>query len=144
MVGGSHRVRLKETLSILMLVGLMLLAGFFIYHKYLEYHLRSPEGCDEFGYLNMAKAIDEGELFRDHAKRPFLPELISHLRREFPDENSYRWMIAPHAYHLGKYRGQVYTFDKVVFYDRKGKGFWYKRVRGDTSKLAISDEVRSG
>ena len=91
----------------LMFVGLMLLAGFFIYHEYLKYHLQLPEGCDEFGYLNLAKKIDEGELFANHAKRPFFPDLISHLRREFPNENSYRWIIAPHAYHLYPGRGKI-------------------------------------
>ncbi len=107
MVSEPYRVCLKEVLGILLLIGLMLLVGFFIYQKYLGHHLRLPQGCDEFGYLNMAKAIEERELFGDHAKRPFFPELISHLQNKFPDEDSYRWMIAPHAYHLDPEKGKI-------------------------------------
>ncbi len=60
-----------------------------------------PVGCDEFGYLNMAKAISEGRLFSDHVDRPFADELIHELASKNSNPDSYRWMIAPHAYHLG-------------------------------------------
>ena len=100
MITGYQRENLREILSVVMLVGIMLLMAFYIYQDNVGHHLKLPQGCDEFGYLNMAKAIDEGELFTDHARRPFFTDLISHLQNLFQDENTYRWMIAPHAYHL--------------------------------------------
>ena len=37
MVSGFHGVRLKEEYSILLLIGLMFVVGFFIYHKYVDF-----------------------------------------------------------------------------------------------------------
>ncbi|MDQ8202322.1 hypothetical protein [Pelagicoccus sp. SDUM812003] len=59
-----------------------------------------PAGCDEFGYLNMARAIDAGSTFGNHAERPFIDELLIDLRNQFPTTNHFRWAVAPHAYHI--------------------------------------------
>jgi hypothetical protein len=59
-----------------------------------------PQGCDEFGYLNMARALADGNLLDHHAPRPFFRELHSELKNTFPNADRYRWMVAPHAYHV--------------------------------------------
>ncbi len=76
-----------------------------------------PIGCDEFGYLNMAKAISQGELLGDHASRPFIDGLLADLRVEEPEVDAYRWMIAPHAYHVGP------NDDKIINQYPPGVGF---------------------
>ncbi|MBN2188296.1 MAG: hypothetical protein JW699_02490 [Chitinispirillaceae bacterium] len=74
--------------------------------RYSGYHGDLPQGCDEFGYLNSAKAAAEGKLFKEHAERPFDPELREYLRRSPLDFSSYEYMIAPHAYSLHK-KGKI-------------------------------------
>jgi hypothetical protein len=61
-----------------------------------------PEGCDHFGYLNMAKAISNGRLLSDHTRRPFHKELVAFLKQSDIPYGEYAWMIAPHAYHVEK------------------------------------------
>jgi len=63
-------------------------------------HEKMPIGCDEFGYLNLSKAMDNGVTFSDHTSRPYIEKLLDTLRSEGIDENEMAWMIAPHAYHL--------------------------------------------
>ena len=64
--------------------------------KYANSHEAMPIGCDEFGYLNLAKTIDEG-----HAEnRLYLKELLTTLRVEGIQEQEFSWMITPHAYHI--------------------------------------------
>lgn len=70
------------------------------YYKYSIRHEKLPKGCDEFGYLNMAKAISNDIAFQDHAPRPFLEGLIDTLQQEGLKEQEYIWMVVPHAYHL--------------------------------------------
>jgi len=70
------------------------------YAKYSKRHINLPVGCDEFGYLHMAKAISHGRLFDSHTERPFDKELIPYLENSPFDYKDYAHMIAPHAYHL--------------------------------------------
>lgn len=68
--------------------------------KFSTSHEQMPIGCDEFGYLNLAKAIDEHRVFSDHTQRPWLSGLLDTLRRSGITENEISYMVAPHAYHL--------------------------------------------
>ncbi|MCO6500413.1 MAG: hypothetical protein J5I47_08570 [Vicingus serpentipes] len=70
------------------------------YYKYASHHELLPVGCDEFGYMNMAKAFDKGNVFEDHAPRPFLKGLINKLDQEGISKHEYIWMLIPHAYHI--------------------------------------------
>lgn len=83
----------------LALYGIVLLS--FFYTGYFRYHLRLPEGSDEFGYLNMAKAVANGRLFLEHCERPFDKGLLAHLQKlSFPVDSLH--FICPHAYWLYK------------------------------------------
>jgi len=79
-------------------VAIMIGAGALMrfYHK----HEDLPKGCDEFGYLNQAKAMSEHRTFENHSDRPWLPGLLDTLRSTGITEQEISWMIAPHAYHL--------------------------------------------
>lgn len=66
-----------------------------------------PTGCDEFGYLNMARAIGEGRLLSDHAARPFHEALLADLQSTGRPWKDYAWMVAPHAYHVDDRTFQV-------------------------------------
>jgi hypothetical protein len=70
------------------------------YTVFARYQLSLPLGCDEFGYLNMAKAISENRLFKNHASRPFDKELLSYLKKTYPDYRNYSNLITPYAYHF--------------------------------------------
>ncbi|MBK1875744.1 hypothetical protein [Pelagicoccus mobilis] len=100
-----QRKRTLLAIGTLLLVSLVTTAA----HKhYNPFDHQLPTGCDEFGYLNMAKAISTGQTFADHSQRPFLPELLPALKENIRDPNHYRWMIAPHAYHL------AYSEDRII------------------------------
>lgn len=73
---------------------------FFSYRVFYKYHTHLPQGCDEFGYLFMAKALWDGKLFEDHTLRPFAPQLIEFLRKSSFPLKTYQYVICPHAYHL--------------------------------------------
>lgn len=64
--------------------------------KFAHTHEEMPVGCDEFGYLNLAKHFDEGKL----TDRSYLPELLTHLRASGITEPELSWMVTPHAYHV--------------------------------------------
>ena len=74
---------------------------------YAERHLKLPEGCDEFGYLNMAKAVAKGHLFTSHSYRPFDSQLTKHLRQTTFDLRSYQHVICPEAYHFDPSSGKT-------------------------------------
>jgi len=65
-------------------------------------HEQLPQDCDEFGYLNMAKAFSNGIAFKDHTSRPYFDGLIDELKNNNIPELEYRWMVIPHAYHFSK------------------------------------------
>jgi hypothetical protein len=93
----------KTILYILMAV----VAGAGAWLRFSHSHDDMPIGCDEFGYLNQAHAIETGRIFSDHSDRDFLPGLLQHLRDSEVTEQEFAWMIAPHAYHLDPGTGKV-------------------------------------
>ncbi len=64
--------------------------------KFAHTHEAMPIGCDEFGYLNLAKYFDEGKT----VDRSYLPGLLEHLRTSGITEPELSWMVTPHAYHV--------------------------------------------
>ncbi len=78
------------------------------YFKFSTQHEKLPTGCDEFGYLNMAKAFSNNNTFNDHAPRSFLKDLINTFKQNGINEAEYVWMVVPHAYHFSsKTNGKV-------------------------------------
>ncbi|MGQ0828491.1 MAG: hypothetical protein ACT4ON_08865 [Bacteroidota bacterium] len=73
-------------------------AGVFL--KFNTHQENIPTGCDEFGYMNLAKAFDKKIAFQDHAQRPYLTELLDTLRHSSITENEIEWMVVPHAYYV--------------------------------------------
>lgn len=84
--------------TIIFLVSILFATGAFL--KFSTQHEKLPADCDEFGYLNMAKAFSNNNAFNDHAPRPFFNELIQVLKQHNLNETDYVWMIVPHAYHF--------------------------------------------
>ena len=78
-------------------LGLLLM---FSYTRFYRHHLNLPQGCDQFGYLNLAKAVANGTAFTNPAHRPFEKGLIRHLKESSYPFRSHAWLIAPHAYSL--------------------------------------------
>jgi hypothetical protein len=89
---------LKYPVLVFYIIAIMLA----FYSRYSGLHQTLPEGCDEFGYLNMAKAVSEGRLFKNHADRPFDGGLLEYLKKSHLDYGSYEYMVTPHAYYLHK------------------------------------------
>ena len=78
------------------------------YFKFSTQHEKLPTGCDEFGYMNMAKAFSNNNAFNDHAPRPFLKNLINTFKQNGVNEAEYVWMVVPHAYHFSsKTKGKI-------------------------------------
>jgi hypothetical protein len=71
-----------------------------VYLKFYNNQENMPTGCDEFGYLNLAKAFDNKTVYKDHTQRPYLNELLDTLRDSDIEENEIEWMIVPHAYYV--------------------------------------------
>ena len=88
----------KKYIIYAIIISLLFSIGSFC--KFSVKHEQLPKGCDQFGYLNMAKAFDKGYVFDDHAPRPFFKGLMDTLIQEGLDEKEYIWMALPHAYHL--------------------------------------------
>lgn len=68
--------------------------------KFGVQHEKFPADCDEFGYLNMAKAMSNNLTFKDHTNRTFLSGLIEEFEANNINPLDYVWMIVPHAYHI--------------------------------------------
>lgn len=102
MAGGKHWPIARQGL-IYLFMGLASLIVFFTFFKvFYPYHLKLPIGCDEFGYLYMAKGIDQGKLFQSPTSRPFDPGLTNALKKSSFSFNGYTHVISPHAYHLDR------------------------------------------
>ena len=59
-----------------------------------------PTGCDEFGYVYLARGIAEGRPFDTPAQRPFDRGLLGVVKGSLFGLQSYMELICPHAYHL--------------------------------------------
>ncbi|GEM_PF-1120520 len=92
----------KKYFTKMIIVQLLLSAVFLVIVslKYASHHSALPVGCDEFGYLNLAKAIDTGTVLSNHVERPFFSGLLTFLGQEGIDRSLYENLIVPHAYHL--------------------------------------------
>ena len=87
----------------LIFISMVLVSGFlstYSFTRFYESYLHLPQGCDEFGYLNLAEAIRTGRTFDDHVDRPFFKPLINDLQKSGIEFGSYAWMLAPHAHHI--------------------------------------------
>jgi len=97
---GKHSLILRQGLISIYLALASLIISVSFYKYFYHYHLELPIGCDEFGYLYMAKAIDQGKVFQSPTSRPFDPGLINALKKTNFSLNDYMHVISPHAYHL--------------------------------------------
>lgn len=79
---------------------IILFASLGVYLKFKDNLDKTPIGCDEFGYMQLAKAMDEGKAFKEHAPRPYLPDLLNYLRENGISETELRWTLVPHAYYV--------------------------------------------
>ncbi len=79
---------------------LLILGSFGVALKFSTSHEKIPIGCDEFGYLNLSKAITYDKAFADHTNRPYLNNLLDTLRKLNITENEISYMVTPHAYHV--------------------------------------------
>ncbi len=82
----------KATLYIL----LTLFGSFGLALKFSQSHEKMPIGCDEFGYLNLAKSISGQGV----SEKLYLLQLLDTLRSSSVTEYEIAWMITPHAYHV--------------------------------------------
>jgi hypothetical protein len=81
-------------------IALIILATVGVTARFSHLHEDIPIGCDEFGYLNLASAMEEGITYSHHRDVPWLTGLLDTLRNSGITEPEITWMIAPHAYHL--------------------------------------------
>lgn len=72
--------------------------GFFF--NFSHYQNKVPKGCDEFGYLNLAKAFSENKAFSNIYEKPYFNQLIDTLRHEKLHELEFAYLIAPMSYYL--------------------------------------------
>ncbi len=84
-------------LFLFLLLALCTTGAYFKFHKN---HEDIPIGCDEFGYMSLAKAFDEGTTYQEHVKRPYLPALLDTLRHQGITEREIQWLVVPHAYYV--------------------------------------------
>jgi hypothetical protein len=99
-MGFSNSFKMQYMNNKLVWIIFLVLIGAGVTLRFSTSHEKMPIGCDEFGYLNLAKAMDEGKTFSLHSDKPFLKGLLDTLRREGISENEFNWMVAPHAYHM--------------------------------------------
>ena len=86
--------------TVLVWILVILLAGAGTMLRFYHKHEDLPKGCDEFGYLNQAKAMSEQRTFTNHSNRPWLNGLLDTLLSIGITEQEISWMVTPHAYHV--------------------------------------------
>lgn len=79
------------------------------YLKFHKNHENIPIGCDEFGYMNLAKAIHHNKEFKDHVSRPYLIDLIKILRDSGYSEQEIDWLLVPHSYYVAPHSYQIFN-----------------------------------
>ncbi len=80
--------------------------------SYLKFHKNQeniPIGCDEFGYMNLAKAMHHNKEFKDHVSRPYLIDLLKTLRDSGYSEQEIDWLIVPHSYYVSPHSNQIFN-----------------------------------
>ena len=90
---------------IYLLVTLLALAV--VFYRFNRHGQNLPEGCDEFGFLQMSEAISSGKLFEEHTSRRFMPALVEHLEKAGFRHEDYAWAVAPHAYHVEEHSRKI-------------------------------------
>ncbi|MBK8170944.1 MAG: hypothetical protein IPK60_11460 [Sandaracinaceae bacterium] len=90
-------VRRWDRRNLALFVVAALLVAFVRFFPSYEHFI--PQACDEFGYLELADAFARGIPAAEHVNRPFRAGLLAELSRH-TQEDEYRWMVAPHAYHV--------------------------------------------
>lgn len=104
------------------------------YYKFYHHHQNLPEGCDEFGYLQLADAFSRGVAFENHAKRDFSRSLIDSLEKNGFQYVDFAWMIAPHAYHMEKNTKKVInqyppgTSYVLSFFDKENRQVYFPTI----------------
>ena len=93
------------TIGLLVLAAVVFALSF--YKEFVKTHLELPVGCDEFGYLYLAKGIRDGRPFVSPTARPFDPALTKALLDSNFGPRTYDHLIAPHAYHLDPAAGKI-------------------------------------
>lgn len=107
MTNGTVRRPGQTAMAVVLLVAAAVVIIPSFYKQFFRRHLELPVGCDEFGYLYLAKGIAQGKPFVTPTARPFDPALTKALvSSDFPFK-SYQHMIAPHAYHLDPSRHKI-------------------------------------
>jgi hypothetical protein len=80
------------------LIFLTICIGFCL--NFSHYQNKVPKGCDEFGYLNLAKAFSENNAFSNTYEKPYFNQLIDTLRFEKFSELEFGFLLAPMSYYL--------------------------------------------
>lgn len=87
----------------LFVIALISLAGYAQFRFDAE-HTQLPQGCDEFGYLQLANQ------WSNHfvgTQPGFRKDLVNHLENHGFSYRDYGWIIAPHAHHWHQESAQV-------------------------------------
>lgn len=104
---GSARLSLKRASGYLWAVVAAAILSLAAYKTFVHRHLDLPVGCDEFGYLYLARGISQGNPFVSPTARPFDPGLIEALKESTFPVKAYMHVICPHAYHLDPGRFKI-------------------------------------
>ena len=89
--------------NIFFVLALLSLAGYAQF-RFDGEHTQLPQGCDEFGYLQLANQWSNQSV---GTQPGFKENLVNHLENEGFDYRDYGWMIAPHAHHWHQESAQV-------------------------------------
>lgn len=79
---------------------ILLFSSLGAYLKFADNLDKTPIGCDEFGYMQLAKAMDNGNTFNSHTPRTYLPDLLKYLRSNGVTEQELKFTVVPHAYYV--------------------------------------------
>ena len=91
----QYLVLQSVTRNILFIVALFSIVGYFQL-RFDDEHTELPEGCDEFGYLQLADQLANNQV---GTQPHFIKKLVEHLEVQGFEYRDYAWMIAPHAHH---------------------------------------------
>ena len=81
-------------------LAILVLAGIGATLKFSTSHEAMPIGCDEFGYLNLARELNGNNKLNEKYGEEIVPPLIEFLQQNGISDNEIIWMVTPHAYHI--------------------------------------------